>query len=485
MAKIARLLFLIFFTCSTVFSATNYLEDLKLYDKQIETSSKDELLRIYHGLKSIYIHSIVSNDNNLKKEVLKRLIKSSSELNLDASHYAKELDTLTKNTKPQETKQITKETQVEKKQELQKESVKKKVEEKKAEPLLSYNAYPILRNIVLDDEHLLLEFDKELKNGDIKYFQLKSSKAFREVYDIKGILTKNYNIKVPKGLDNLRIAQYNKSTIRVVLQREKAHKSLKKVDNTDVRIYFDADGVGQKETKKTYTYSKQIASKKTIVIDAGHGGRDGGAVGYKNKVEKKAVLSIALAVGEELKQRGYKVHYTRDKDKFIQLRDRTKLANDKNADLFISIHANAAPHKKQYFSHKGLETYFLSPARSQRSKNIAELENKSDIEEMDYFSKQTFLNVFNREKIIFANKLALDVQQEMLNSLRKSYKVTDGGVREAPFWVLVGAQMPSILIEVGYITNPTEAERMFNPHYQKLLAEGAANGIDSYFIRNN
>lgn len=116
---------------------------------------------------------------------------------------------------------------------------------------------------------------------------------------------------------------------------------------------------------------------------------------------------------------------------------------------------------------------------------MAALENKSDMKEMDYFSKQTFLNVFNREKIIAANKAALDVQQGMLNALRISYKVRDGGVREAPFWVLVGAQMPSILIEVGYITNPTEAMRMFNITYQTKIAKGIADGIDSYFMKNN
>ena len=202
---------------------------------------------------------------------------------------------------------------------------------------------------------------------------------------------------------------------------------------------------------------------KTIVIDAGHGGKDAGAIGYKQRMEKHLVLDIALQLGKHLKQKGYKVFYTRDKDIFINLRDRTKVANDKNADLFLSLHANAAPTEAKKLSMKGLETFFLSPDRSERSKNVAALENKSDIEEMDFYSKETFLNVFNREKIVLSNKLAIDIQANMLGSVKKKYEVDDGGVREAPFWVLVGATMPSVLIEIGYITNPDESDKMFNP----------------------
>ncbi len=133
---------------------------------------------------------------------------------------------------------------------------------------------------------------------------------------------------------------------------------------------------------------------------------------------------------------------------------------------------------------KGLETFFLSPDRSERSKNVAALENKSDIEEMDFYSKETFLNVFNREKIVLSNKLAIDIQANMLGSVKKKYEVDDGGVREAPFWVLVGATMPSVLIEIGYITNPDESDKMFNPQYQKLIVDGISNGIDQYFTNN-
>ena len=229
--------------------------------------------------------------------------------------------------------------------------------------------------------------------------------------------------------------------------------------------------------------TKKITSAKgkVVVLDAGHGGDDPGAINGSLK-EKNIVLSIAQKAGKELQGRGYKVYYTRSKDKFINLRDRTKYANDKAADLFISIHANAAPSKTKAATMRGIETFFLSPARSERSKNAAALENKSDIEEMNYFSKQTFLNFLNREKIIASNKLAIDVQREVLARAKSvSSKASDGGVREAPFWVLVGALMPAVLLEVGYITHPSEGDLMNNSKYQDALAKGLADGIDVYF----
>ena len=233
--------------------------------------------------------------------------------------------------------------------------------------------------------------------------------------------------------------------------------------------------------KTTSTKKITSAKGKVVVLDAGHGGDDPGAINGSLK-EKNIVLSIAQKAGKELQGRGYKVYYTRSKDKFINLRDRTKYANDKAADLFISIHANAAPTKAKTASMRGIETFFLSPARSERSKNAAALENKSDVDEMNYFSKQTFLNFLNREKIIASNKLAIDVQREVLAQAKTVIpKTADGGVREAPFWVLVGALMPAVLVEVGYITHPSEGELINNSKYQDALAKGLADGVDVYF----
>jgi len=266
-------------------------------------------------------------------------------------------------------------------------------------------------------------------------------------------------------------------------QQSKAEQAAKSAQN-DQKIAPKAKP--EEETPvplaKTASTKKIISAKgKVIVLDAGHGGDDPGAVNGHLK-EKNIVLSIAQKAGKELQGRGYKVYYTRSKDKFINLRDRTKYANDKAADLFISIHANAAPTKAKAASMRGIETFFLSPARSERSKNAAALENKSDVDEMNYFSKQTFLNFLNREKIIASNKLAIDVQREVLAQAKTVIpKTADGGVREAPFWVLVGALMPAVLVEVGYITHPSESELINNSKYQDALAKGLADGVDVYF----
>ena len=265
--------------------------------------------------------------------------------------------------------------------------------------------------------------------------------------------------------------------------RQKQEKAQAKADakNTQNAAKKDEQEVLLPPVKTASAKKVQSAKGKVIVLDAGHGGDDPGAINGSLK-EKNIVLSIAQKAGKELQGRGYKVYYTRSKDKFINLRDRTKYANDKAADLFISIHANAAPNKTKAATMHGIETFFLSPARSERSKNAAALENKSDIEEMNFFSKQTFLNFLNREKIIASNKLAIDVQREVLARAKSvSSKASDGGVREAPFWVLVGALMPAVLLEVGYITHPGEGELINNSKYQDALAKGLANGVDVYF----
>ena len=192
-------------------------------------------------------------------------------------------------------------------------------------------------------------------------------------------------------------------------------------------------------------------------------------------------MQIAKNVQSYLKKRGYKVYMTRGNDKFVKLSNRTKYANKKNADIFISIHANAAKSKKA----NGIECYFLSKSRSSRASRVAAKENSADISAMNKYGKKSFLNFLNHHKILASNKLAIDLQRGMLGSLNKNYKnVRDGGVREGPFWVLVGAQMPAVLVEVGFISNTAEAKRLVNTKYQKRLSIGIADGIERYFANN-
>ncbi|GAA8342691.1 N-acetylmuramoyl-L-alanine amidase [Helicobacter pylori] len=224
---------------------------------------------------------------------------------------------------------------------------------------------------------------------------------------------------------------------------------------------------------------------KKIVLDAGHGGKDCGAMSTNLVCEKDIVLEVVKFLHKELKKRGYSVLLTRDKDIYIDLVARTELANKKSADLFISVHANSIPKRSTSNAH-GIETYFLSTARSERARKVAEQENKDNVNLMDYFSKSLLLNSLNTQRLIVSNKLAIDVQYGMLQSVRKNYPdVVDGGVREGPFWVLAGALMPSILIEIGYNSHAIESKRIQSKPYQKILAKGIADGIDSFFSKND
>ncbi|MGL2490637.1 N-acetylmuramoyl-L-alanine amidase family protein [Helicobacter pylori] len=238
------------------------------------------------------------------------------------------------------------------------------------------------------------------------------------------------------------------------------------------------------EKNDTLIKTKRKKHKK-IVLDAGHGGKDCGAMSANLVCEKDIVLEVVKFLHKELKKRGYSVLLTRDKDIYIDLVGRTELANRKSADLFISVHANSIPKHSTSNAH-GIETYFLSTARSERARKVAEQENKDDVNLMDYFSKSLFLNSLNTQRLIVSNKLAIDVQYGMLQSIRKNYPdVVDGGVREGPFWVLAGALMPSILIEIGYNSHAIESKRIQSKPYQKILAKGIADGIDSFFSKND
>ncbi|EAI7265576.1 N-acetylmuramoyl-L-alanine amidase [Campylobacter coli] len=340
---------------------------------------------------------------------------------------------------------------------------------------------------------VVLNLSDELDEQDITSFTTRDQKYFRQVVSFQGILEgsrKNFSF----GQNAVTVTQYNPKTVRIVLSSTKEFKLFKDLDDKSLTLGFGS-GVNKSTSASSKSTSKitsknvlnsKFKSDKIIVLDAGHGGKDSGALSDKkgSLKEKDVVLSTTLKLGNELKKRGYKILYTRSSDKFINLRDRTKYANDKRADLFISIHANAAPSASKAKSSEGVETFFLSPARSERSKKAAEKENQGDFEEINYFSKQSILNFLNREKIVASNKLAIDVQKNILTQTRKKYRIVDGGVREAPFWVLVGAQMPAILIEIGYITHPSEGKRIANKSFQDTLVKGIADGVENYFYNN-
>ncbi|MDX9756992.1 MAG: N-acetylmuramoyl-L-alanine amidase, partial [Sulfurimonas sp.] len=147
----------------------------------------------------------------------------------------------------------------------------------------------------------------------------------------------------------------------------------------------------------------------------------------------------------------------------------------------VSIHANAVEEKNAN-NIQGIECFFLSPSRSERAKNAAAAENSADMSDMNMYGKDSYLNLLNHHNILASNKLAIDLQRGMLGEVNKKYKdVNDNGVKEGPFWVLVGAQMPSVLVEVGFLSHPQEGKRLGEDPYRKTLAKGLADGIERYF----
>ncbi|UOS59987.1 N-acetylmuramoyl-L-alanine amidase family protein [Helicobacter pylori] len=271
-------------------------------------------------------------------------------------------------------------------------------------------------------------------------------------------------------------SQWNERSAKKEIPKKEIPK--KEVENESKNQVFIAE-------KNDASIKTKRKKHKKIVLDAGHGGKDCGAMSANLVCEKDIVLEVVKFLHKELKKRGYSVLLTRDKDIYIDLVARTELANKKSADLFISVHANSIPKRSTSNAH-GIETYFLSTARSERARKVAEQENKDNVNLMDYFSKSLLLNSLNTQRLIVSNKLAIDVQYGMLQSIRKNYPdVVDGGVREGPFWVLAGALMPSILIEIGYNSHAIESKRIQSKPYQKILAKGIADGIDSFFSKND
>lgn len=212
-----------------------------------------------------------------------------------------------------------------------------------------------------------------------------------------------------------------------------------------------------------------------VFIDAGHGGKDPGT--HHNKVlERNAVLDVALILGRLLTANGFEVVYSRSQDKTIKLSERTKLANAARADLFVSIHINA--HEKAAVN--GFETYYLDLASNSQAARVAMLENAGSDKRLS--EMQTMLaDVMLSAKIGESKRLASDIQRMTLFRLKKrEYTTRNNGVKSAPFHVLLGAQMPAVLVELGYCTNAAEAANLANTRYRTALAEGLAEGIMAY-----
>jgi len=213
-----------------------------------------------------------------------------------------------------------------------------------------------------------------------------------------------------------------------------------------------------------------------IVIDPGHGGKDKGAIGPSGLYEKDITLALAKQLKKVLEKEGaYEVILTRDTDRYVSLEERTAIANTKKADLFLSIHTNAHTDR----SLGGIETYFLNFSTDKESARVAALENAASAKQIS--DLEAILNELLRNtKINESSRLAREVHQGLMKRLESDRKLRDLGVKQAPFYVLLGAQMPSILIEACFISNEEEERLLKDTAFQKELAQAISQGIRSY-----
>jgi len=320
-------------------------------------------------------------------------------------------------------------------------------------------------------------------------------KPRRFFIDIEGSTLSNTlkrDIPINDGLLlRVRSAQHSKTAVRVVID-------LQSVDNYKVfslddpfRIIIDISGgharAPARTTKTTVRAARPSASSGTlmrrkkrrllIVVDPGHGGRDPGAIGRRGLKEKDVTLKIARMVARDLGRKlDSKVILTRKRDVYVPLEERTAIANSRRADLFVSIHINSSRKRTA----TGVETYILNLSTSEEARRLAARENSTTrrgVSDLEFILRDLVKTAKTNDSV----RLASSVQGRLVTRLRSKYsRIKGNGVKGAPFYVFVGTRMPSVLVEVSFISNSREEKRLRSAKYLKEVAEGISTGVVEY-----
>jgi N-acetylmuramoyl-L-alanine amidase len=212
-----------------------------------------------------------------------------------------------------------------------------------------------------------------------------------------------------------------------------------------------------------------------VVLDPGHGGRDPGALGFGVR-EKDVTLRVAQLLAPALERRGFRVVLTRDRDRTLSLEERTARAEAARGDLFVSLHANAAPRR----SLQGIETYYLDADHERHSMRVAARENGVARSQLDPLQR-TLGRLRISETSVHSRRLAQLVQTELVSGMPRRFRpVQDLGVKKGPFYVLFLSDMPAILVETGFVTNRSDAQRLRDAGYAEAVAERIAEGVDRF-----
>jgi N-acetylmuramoyl-L-alanine amidase len=291
-------------------------------------------------------------------------------------------------------------------------------------------------------------------------------------------------------LRNVRVGQFTPDIVRVVLDMNslRAHNTFLLPDPyrlvIDIQGQKGSDNTASVERGKAAALQSKDNKRATppvvirkVVLDPGHGGKDPGAIGFGGVTEKDIVLNVAKKLARKLKKEmGIEVVLTRKDDTFVPLEDRTAIANAEEADLFISLHMNASPNGDA----RGLETYYLDNTNDEGSIRLAARENgtsRKHVSDLQFILSDMTQNMKLEDSITLAHRLHGSVVNGMAARLRE---VRDLGVKKALFYVLVGARMPSVLVEMFFITNKTEATAMSQEKYQNAVVDSLYEGILKY-----
>jgi N-acetylmuramoyl-L-alanine amidase len=234
-------------------------------------------------------------------------------------------------------------------------------------------------------------------------------------------------------------------------------------------------------SEKSITLAQQLGLRvRTIVLDPGHGGKDPGAIAFGLK-EKDIVLKVAKMLAPILEKRlRCKVILTRTTDVFIPLEERTAIANTHDADLFVSLHINASPSEKAH----GIETYYLNLTTNPEAMRVAARENATSTHQMSDL-QNILSDIMKNSKINESARLAELVNNSIVTGLKKNFSdIKSMGVKQAPFYVLIGAEMPAILVEMSFITNKDDVKHLQNNHFLENIASDISSGIQSYISSN-
>jgi N-acetylmuramoyl-L-alanine amidase len=324
-------------------------------------------------------------------------------------------------------------------------------------------------------------------SGSVEFTKGRLTNPERLYCDLKNIKLKNglqTNYPFAEGLvKTVRISQYNANTVRIVFDLRKADYDYKISSLEDPpRLIIDFFPKGTDE-KKIDAKADMFLLKRVVVLDAGHGGHDPGAVGFKGLYEKDVVLDIVRKMRDIMTSEYplYEVILTRDSDVFIPLDERAAVANKKGAELFVSVHANASPNRQA----RGIETYLLNWTNDEESMRVAARENAISLKKMKQVQNELgfILASLEREsKRDESVKLAGHIQNSLTSTITQQYhEVSNLGVKQALFYVLVGAKMPSSLVEVSFISNPEEEKLLSDESYRQKIAYSIVAGIHAYF----